>query len=226
MWTQRAVYGNLRAMRAYPASLFALLLGAASPRAADLDPAVFLTPDLIGRGIQSTAVALDGDTLWFCVTAPEEVAGGCLRVRLWGISAPEMSRPEGWYARAALDELLATTSSIACFPRNWHKNRLVAVCISGHYVEWQNGFGPNLAARLGLSPTYPGSPGEMAIKPRAGPDFAWAMLALGWATEYRIFTRAGIETAADFQAERVAGYAEAERWAREQRNGVWAGMPD
>lgn len=51
----------------------------------------------IGTVLTGRAVALDGDTLLV----------GDERVRLFGIDAPEMSEQDGWFARAALDKLLA-----------------------------------------------------------------------------------------------------------------------
>lgn len=72
-----------------------------------------------GDLIEGPATALDGDTLWIKGT----------RVRLWGISAPEMSDwPYGAWARAGLD-LVIEDSVITCsvVDVDRHK-RPVAVC--------------------------------------------------------------------------------------------------
>ena len=84
--------------------------------------------DLIGTRIAAEVVALDGDTLLVIGSAkellesvedpanrpeaeaflafPKVLKPGRTRIRLWGISAPEMSDPGGPLARATLDLLL------------------------------------------------------------------------------------------------------------------------
>jgi endonuclease YncB( thermonuclease family) len=110
--------------------------------------------------VEGRAVAWDGDTLWLEVTEPADLAGGGIRVRLWGISAPEMrDASEGWPSRMALDLALgfepgAELPTIRCAPRDKHKSRLVAVC-----------------------------------RTLAGADLALAVVAAGLASEYRTFTR-------------------------------------
>ena len=73
-----------------------------------------------GTTIAGPAVALDGDTLW---------VEGTGKVRLWGISAPEMRDwPWGAYARGALDQLIGA-GQVTCVQvdRDRHE-RPVALC--------------------------------------------------------------------------------------------------
>ena len=87
-------------MRSHVAAVLAVLL-----------PSIALADDKIS-GI---AIALDGDTILVFAgdCHPGSVAaveapcpGEPIRVRLFGIDAPEMSTRDGWYGRALLDALL------------------------------------------------------------------------------------------------------------------------
>jgi endonuclease YncB( thermonuclease family) len=74
----------------------------------------------VGGAIEGKAFVLDGDTV--------ELAGE--RVRLWGVDAPEMETPAGWYARATLDEL-AALGPWRCAVRDVDKHkRRVARCLT------------------------------------------------------------------------------------------------
>ena len=176
-------------MRAFLLGLFACLLAAAPARATALVEAL-----LKEETVTCDAVALDGDTLLCSLTAPEAFAGRALRVRLWGVAAPEMRETEGWHSRAVLDDLHAALqpegapleaidAAVDCTPKARHKSRLVAVC-----------------------------------RTEADRDLAEAVIAAGWATEHRAFTREG-HRADPALADR---YAAAERTARAEGVGVWA----
>ena len=75
--------------------------------------------------IVGNAVALDGDTLLVGVTR--------VRVRLFGIDAPEMTEPDGWFARATLDDLLAEHGpAVDCDVLDVDRyGRPVARCVAG-----------------------------------------------------------------------------------------------
>lgn len=86
--------------------------------------------------------AIDGDTF--------ACAGG-LRVRVWGVQAPEAHDPGGPEATAALDRLIAGRTLI-CIPRGRSYARVVALCFiprgapdqdlaaelvrTGHATDW------------------------------------------------------------------------------------------
>lgn len=142
------------------------------------------------------AVALDGDTLLL----------GDDRVRLFGIDAPEMSDPDGWYARAALDDLLADTRGfVECTVVDTDRyDRPVAVChVDGDF---------DLASAM----------------VRAGWAAPWRVYSYGGR-----FPRCGGDLEA--MAEGIAGraregclgriYDNAERFARAARLGRWARLP-
>ena len=195
-------------MRALTLATFAAVVALATAPARALDPAELL--DL--ESVTCRAVALDGDTLLCRLIAPEEFAGRSLRVRLWGISAPEMRGLDGWGARGVLDEILAgvtgveralvsLSSRVECRPRGRHKGRLVATC---------------------AKPLYPvAEDGTLDVDATEGiiyfPDLGWSMIAAGFATEHRVYTREGPHADPEL-AER---YAEAEWDARRRRKGLW-----
>lgn len=128
-------------------------------------------------------VALDGDTL-MRIEGDERI-----RIRLWGISAPEMSDfPHGLVARSALDTLLADSGgkvtcralTVAPEARKDRYNRLIARCAT-----------------------------------RDGTDLGRRMIELGWATTYRVFTWGGIDDARAYDydsAELDARYAGRGLW--------------
>lgn len=173
--------------------VFALLLLALPFVAAPAQASALVKALLEEEGVTCDAVALDGDTLLCRLTAPEAHAGRSLRVRLWGVSAPEMRDTNGWHSRAVLDDLQAALqpegappeaigATVICTPKARHKSRLVAVC-----------------------------------RTEAGRDLAEAVIAAGWATEHRVFTREG-PRADPVLADR---YAAAERHARAADEGAW-----
>lgn len=65
-----------------------------------------------------SASTVDGDTL--------KCASG-LRVRLWGVSAPEKREPGGAEAAQALDDLVGARD-LACIPLGFSFDRVVARC--------------------------------------------------------------------------------------------------
>ena len=158
-----------------------------------LDPAELLELE----SVTCQAVALDGDTLLCRLLVPAEHRDALIRVRLWGIAAPEMRERDGWGARAVLDELLANTYAperylvglpgyVTCVPKDRHKARLVAVCTLRD----------------------------------DGRDLGQAVIAAGFATEHRVYTREGPQA----DAELAARYAQAEWDARRRRKGLWYGL--
>lgn len=68
--------------------------------------------------ISGTAMAWDGDTV--------DVAGE--RIDLWGIDAPNLDNSDGWFARAALDELIGRTGTLICTIKDTSGSRDDAVC--------------------------------------------------------------------------------------------------
>ena len=117
-------------MRALRTAVFALALAAyaaalaGAPSASALDPAKLLDLDTLS----CDAVALGGNTLRCTLTAPENLAGQSLRVRLWGVAVPGMRDIAGWGGRAALDDLLAASPSVACRPKVRQHDQVVAAC--------------------------------------------------------------------------------------------------
>lgn len=130
--------------------------------------------------ITGQAFAMDGDSLGF--TQPD---GSVLSVRLWGIDAPEMATAGGWYARLAMDGLIARHGlPVTCrqVDTDRHK-RAVAVCLAAD-----------------------------------GTDLALQLIAAGWATEYRKYSR-NLPALTDVWPR----YAEAEARAAAKRLGRWTG---
>lgn len=70
------------------------------------------------RTISGTAVARDGDTV--------EVDGRLFD--LWGVDAPNLDNSDGWYARAALDDLIGPNGTLACTIKDSSGRRDEAVC--------------------------------------------------------------------------------------------------
>lgn len=141
-----------------------------------------------GDTIEGRAVALDGDTLRLF-----SEGGKPVDVRLWGIDAPEMSAEDGsgWAARAAMDRLLRDQLVVRCQVVDTDRHgRPVATC--GPYIVDDHGAPFNLD------------------------EFGAAIIGLGWAVEYRKFTRT--PSADPLAAEK---YRQAEMRARERRAGRW-----
>lgn len=70
------------------------------------------------ESIVGEAVALDGDTI---------------RIRdrtidLWGVDAGSMSNVTGWFARAALDDMLDRDKKVSCVVRIRYRSRVQAIC--------------------------------------------------------------------------------------------------
>ncbi len=70
------------------------------------------------KTISGPAVARDGDTV--------EVGGRLFD--LWGIDAPNLDNADGWYARAALDDLIGPNGTLACTIKDTTKRRDEAAC--------------------------------------------------------------------------------------------------
>lgn len=86
---------------------------------------MFIAPAMAAEKITGQAIALDGDTLMVFVGNKR------YRIRLWGISAPEMKNiPYGPYARATLDNFLAESKGrVSCEPTGKDRyKRIIAVC--------------------------------------------------------------------------------------------------
>lgn len=64
------------------------------------------------------AVARDGDTV--------SVDGRLMD--LWGVEAPNLSNSDGWFARAALDDLIGPEGTLNCTVKAKTKRRTYAVC--------------------------------------------------------------------------------------------------
>lgn len=125
--------------------------------------------------ISGPAKARDGDTI--------DIDG--TRLDLWGIDAPNLDSSDGWYARAALDDLIARTGTLICTIKDTSGSRDDAVCSNS----------------------------------RSG-DIGRAMLLGGWAVVSRSDTsRSNADKAL------ANSYAQAEATARQQRAGLWGGMP-
>lgn len=140
------------------AAALSLLLLTIAPcaLAADRDgDALTKTPKVIA----GPALPLDGDTLLI----------GDVKIRLWGIDAPEMSNwPWGAFARAELD-IWTRASTITCEARGRSHDRVVARCttrIQGHD-------GPEI-------------------------DLGEKLIRSGLAVEHRSFSRGAYRTAEDF----------------------------
>lgn len=87
---------------------FAALLAAALLAGCANMPATGGTPSSSSSGggnvIRGAAYALDGDSLIVDDN----------RLNLWGIDAPDFGNAQGWYARAALDQLIGRDGSLTC----------------------------------------------------------------------------------------------------------------
>jgi endonuclease YncB( thermonuclease family) len=70
------------------------------------------------KTISGPALARDGDTV--------EVDGRLFD--LWGIDAPNLDNADGWYARAALDDLIGRNGTLACTIKDTTKRRDEAAC--------------------------------------------------------------------------------------------------
>jgi endonuclease YncB( thermonuclease family) len=109
------------------------------------------------------AWAVDGDTLNVTVKG-----AGDVRVRLWGVDAPEMKNwPFGQRSRAGLDYFLFLgNNQVTCEPKGKSHNRVVARCVTS---------APSVRELT--------TPGAMAAR-----DLGEDMIAWGLAVEYRSFT--------------------------------------
>jgi endonuclease YncB( thermonuclease family) len=81
-----------------------------------------------GDLLEGRAVALGGESLMLVGTA-----GTLYRVRLWGVEAPGIGGPPDYYARAAIDDLLAPAAGQATCSvvGKDTRGRVVATCHSG-----------------------------------------------------------------------------------------------
>lgn len=81
--------------------------------------------------LAGAAVALDGDTLR--VTRD----GKPLKIRLYGIDAPEMSERAGWLARAEVDRLIGLGGRVQCQikPEPDRYGRAIGQCFAGKSTD-------------------------------------------------------------------------------------------
>lgn len=84
--------------------LAGLMVGGLIAGCANLPAAGGGTQAASGNVLSGRAYALDGDSL---VLAGE-------RLNLWGIDAPDFGNAHGWYARAALDDLIGQGGNLVC----------------------------------------------------------------------------------------------------------------
>jgi len=68
--------------------------------------------------VTGPATAWDGDTV--------DVGGK--RIDLWGVDAPNLVNSDGWYARAALDDLIGRNGTLACIIKDTSGTRDSGVC--------------------------------------------------------------------------------------------------
>jgi len=68
--------------------------------------------------VSGPALAWDGDTV--------DINGQ--RIDLWGIDAPNLDNADGWYARAALDDLIGQNGTLVCTIKDRSGTRDDAVC--------------------------------------------------------------------------------------------------
>lgn len=68
--------------------------------------------------VRGSAFARDGDTV--------EIDGQS--IDLWGIDAPNLDNADGWYARAALDDLIGRTGTLVCTIKDTSGTRDSAIC--------------------------------------------------------------------------------------------------
>ncbi len=57
-----------------------------------------------GGALSGIAIAIDGDSIMI----------GVAKYDLWGIDAPSRNNRDGWFARAALDDLIGPNGSLTC----------------------------------------------------------------------------------------------------------------
>lgn len=68
--------------------------------------------------VSGAAIALDGDT----------VRVGDKTMDLWGVEAPNLDNRDGWFARAALDDLIGEDGRLSCTVKVKTSRRIHAVC--------------------------------------------------------------------------------------------------
>lgn len=85
--------------------------------ASNSTPSVAAEPDKIS----GTAVARDGDSVEF----------KDMNVDLWGVDAPTLRTTGGWYARAALDDLLGESGLLSCTVKDDSGQRAQVICGNG-----------------------------------------------------------------------------------------------
>lgn len=75
---------------------------------------------------------IDGDT--FVMKSSD---GPLVRIRLWGIDAPEIGTPEGTYATRIMQVMVRDiTTTVACQPKGRSYERIVAKCSAFAGKEW------------------------------------------------------------------------------------------
>ncbi|MGF1629166.1 MAG: thermonuclease family protein [Kiloniellaceae bacterium] len=174
---------------------------------------------LVGREITVEVVALDGNTLLVLGPArppdlpeilgppigPTLFESGETRIRLWGISAPEISGSGGWAARAMLDALL----SLGEVERAGSFEAVATMAVTCRTTSVHGrGTNTDLVARCGN---------------REERDLGEAMLREGFAIANRTVTWADPANAETLAFARL--YDLRERLARQERRGLWSLRP-
>lgn len=162
--------GAMKPLRAPGLAALCLLvlpagLAAGAAGAAEVPPA--------GSVISGHGVALDGDTLLLQDQAPDGRRVGGQKVRVWGVSAPEMGDwPYGAWSRGVLDQILGllhTRGPLVCTVVGKSHDRAVARCAA---TDWAGSVLHDLGYRMiaaGAAVTYriyshgPGGDGGLAL---------------------------------------------------------------
>ena len=169
---------------------------------------------LVGTTLAAEVVALDGDTLLIVGSLPESLGGaplpeivqpGKTRVRLWGVSAPEMKDPGGWSARSVLELLLQR--GLGGRPGSFD-----AVRLDGAVCEIVDIHRPRRGSPRPVGICSPNGADE-------GADLAEGLLRAGFAATFRSFTYADPENETALARARL--YDKVERFAREEKRGLW-----
>ncbi|MCH8113688.1 MAG: thermonuclease family protein [Proteobacteria bacterium] len=153
--------------------------------------------------IEGKPVVLDGDTLLFGsdTPPPEGFETVPVRVRLWGVDAPEMSDwPLGAYARAALDDLLGERDVVCTILDMDSHKRPVGDC-------------------------------QVVVTGRVKSLLNQNMISTGWAVPHRLFTASAqggvtaviLKNGTSLTRRKV--YDDAEKDARQNGRGIWANFP-
>ncbi len=101
-----------------PLAVLSILTGCVSEKAAN-GTATVDTPEPRQDMISGVAIASDGDT----------VIVDNKNLDLWGIEAPNLDNSDGWFSRAALDQLIGENGELVCIIKvKFKKRRDLAIC--------------------------------------------------------------------------------------------------